>query len=489
MARHSQLIRINFTGGIISPGHLQTVLQIAQNARAESFRFGLRQELFLEVPQATLERFRTDCRSQDIQFHTAAGRQPNITSSFPGAGIFGGDSWLTEGIYKDVFDLFQHAPQRKVNICDAQQTFNPFFSGHLNWISSPYQNYWYLYLRKPGDTELYCWPALIYTNSIAAVSQAIEARMGEAPPEEIAATLPDYIHRPLEAPLQLPAFRLPYYEGFNRHGSTYWLGIYRRDETFPPGLLQDICTICLENGIGQLYATPWKSLIIKNIDPGHRHLWDFVLGKYNINVRHAANELNWQVADNCEDSLVLKRHIIRHFDTADVRTYGLCFTIRLHDAGNRFGSIIVQRQKNRYDSKLKYMQRYDILYKEDFNPNSHRLATYRGDVQKEHLGPYLAALCRQYYEQGSQPAAPPPHARTPAAALPVAEKPLHQCPVCQTVYDGSLGDELRQIPAGTAFSDLPADYGCYLCGTGKANFVTVTAASLAHPDTHPLTAT
>lgn len=484
MARQLHLIRINFTGGIISPGYLHELLNIADAAKVTTVRFGLRQELFMEVPHASFGKFEAACAAQHISWQPAADPVPNITSSYPSAGIFVTDSWLTEGIYKDVFDLFDYQPTLKINVCDSQQTFSPFFSGHLNWISSPYVNYWYLYIRMPGQEDTFCWPELIYTNSIGAMSRELEMRLATAAPAAIAQQPPESISRAMDAPLELPAFHLPYYEGFNRQNNNYWLGIYRRNEEFPVDFLKDICSVCLETGIGQFYATSWKSIIIKNIDPAHRRLWDYVLGKYNINVRHAANELNWQIADNCEDSLILKRHIIRHFDTADVRTYGLCFSIRLHAGSDHFGAILIRKQENRYQSKLKYMQRYDILYKADFNPNASTLTVFRSSVLKEHLGPYIVSLCKHYYEKGSEQNVlqryAVEHQPLPAGA---AENILHQCPHCFTVYDGTVGDPAQNISAGTAFEDLPATYACYICDAPKEDFTAVQAASLKHPAT------
>ena len=65
----------------------------------------------------------------------------------------------------------------------------------------------------------------------------------------------------------------------------------------------------------------------------------YVLGKYRINVRHAANELNWQVEDNCESGLQIKRQIIRYFDKEDVRTYGLSFAVKTRRFSSMFGSV------------------------------------------------------------------------------------------------------------------------------------------------------
>lgn len=480
MAKQSHIVSINFTGGIISPGYLREVLEIASAVQVTQVRFGLRQQLYMEVLYKHFEQFTAACKSKGITF-SRDGEFPNITSSYAAADIFINDSWLSEGIYKDIFDLIDYTPSLKINICDSQQTFMPFFTGHINWIASSHTHYWYLYIRRPGSDSIICWPELIYTNSIAPVSRQLESLMQEDNLHGPVSKNPAYISRPKDKELELPVFHLPYYEGFNKYNNSYWLGIYRRDEEFSVPFLKDVCAICLETGIGQLHATSWKSVIIKNIRPDHRRLWDYVLGKYNINVRHAANELNWQVPDNCEDSLIIKRHIIRHFDTGDVRTYGLCFSIKMHAANSHFGGIVIRRQENKYGSKLKYMQRFDILYSADFNPNNNALVLYREGVSKEHLGPYVISLCKDFYEKGSALNVLQHYVseqRSLVTEAPV--KMVHQCPHCFTVYDEAAGDPAQDVEAGTPFAALPDDYACYICDAPAGDFKEVDMAALVN---------
>ena len=44
------------------------------------------------------------------------------------------------------------------------------------------------------------------------------------------------------------------------------------------------------------------------------------------------------------------------------------------------------------------------------------------------------------------------------------------CKVCGYVYDPAKGDPDSGIAAGTAFEDLPEDWGCPLCGVKKDMF-------------------
>ena len=46
----------------------------------------------------------------------------------------------------------------------------------------------------------------------------------------------------------------------------------------------------------------------------------------------------------------------------------------------------------------------------------------------------------------------------------------YKCKVCGYVYNPEEGDPDNNVPAGTAFEDLPEDWVCPLCGMGKDEF-------------------
>ncbi len=482
-------ITINFPGGIVSPGYLKVVLEIAADATVKAVRFGNRQQLFIEVPPNKFKVFCASCRAREIRFSLSDDIAPNIVTSYPAAGIFTADTWVSEGVYKDILGMFDYTPAVKINVCDSKQTFVPLFNGHINWIASQQSHFWYLYVRFPKSDQVFCVPELIYTNDIGYVSQAVEnalrqeagkKRDGQSLYREIKKSI-DPTAKPIVNALELPVFRLPYYEGFNSYGTGYWLGIYRRDEMYPVAFLQEMCTLCLATKTGELYLTPWKSIIIKNIAADDRLEWDYLLGKYRINVRHAANELNWQVEDNSEDGLIIKRHIIRYFDKEDVRTYGLCFAVETRQNAANFGSVLI-RLENKYEqARLKSYDRYSIYFTQGFNPNSTEYVLYREQVQKEHLGPYVVSLCKKYYEmQGTerqQKAVSPTPVPATTAPKPCDAGGVYRCRHCFTMYDPIAGEPERNIEPGTKFDALPTDYTCPLCEAAKEEFI----ALLPHP--------
>ena len=72
--------------------------------------------------------------------------------------------------------------------------------------------------------------------------------------------------------------------------------------------------------------------------------------------------------------------------------------------------------------------------------------------------------------KGKAPKTAPTYEREdpPAAAVTTASR--HICSICGYVYDPVLGDPEHDVPAGTAFEDLPADWTCPVCGAGKDQF-------------------
>ncbi|HTL08447.1 MAG TPA: rubredoxin [Chitinophagaceae bacterium] len=489
--RHAFQCKVNFRGGIISPGYLYALLETLEAAGLHEVRFGLRQQLLIDVAAKEYSQVTAQLDAAGIDYEINKDSFPNITSAYPAAAIFTKDSWLGEGVYKDIFDLFTYPPSLKVNITDNNQTFTPLFTGHINWIASSHTHFWWLVIRFPSTNLLYYWKDLVYTNDIARLSKAVEEAIlqspslyihnvnanGQALNNKVMAAA-NYMTMPAAGSLHLPAFVLPYYEGFNQYGDKWWLGIYRREEMFTIAFLKDICRACLDTKAGELYTTPWKSIIIKGIEEKHRPRWTSILSRHRINVRHASNELNWQVEDGNNEGLAIKRLVIRQFDKEDVRTFGLCFAVQTHPTSGVFGSVLIRRQFASIRGSIKPLEKYDLLYTAGFNPNAKELILFRANVKKEHIATYLVALTKYYYEQEDRSALLPGSAYDvlPVQEIPVVKPPIvQQCRHCLTVYDERLGEPAQGILPGTAFEMLKEDFHCALCEGPKEDFLPVPA--------------
>ncbi len=44
------------------------------------------------------------------------------------------------------------------------------------------------------------------------------------------------------------------------------------------------------------------------------------------------------------------------------------------------------------------------------------------------------------------------------------------CRVCANIYDPAAGDYTSNIPPGTPFENLPQDWVCPVCGSGKDKY-------------------
>jgi rubredoxin len=478
MFRKNYIVKINLPGGIVAAGDLYTIVEAAERAKVADMQFGNRQQLFCKVADQYAGDFLRELEKAGIFFETGEEMFPNIISSYVAEDVFGKSQWVSEGLYKDILDGFDFRPRLKINLVDSHQSFIPFFTGHINFISSEKGNYWYLYIRWPRTTRVLRWNELVYSRDIPRLCRLIEDIIPEAGEGEeiLYATVRargQFITQPVSAPLQLPSFNLPYYEGFNRYENKTWLGIYRREETFPLSFLKNICLICLQTKIGQLYTTSWKSLIIKGIEDRDRPLWEYALGKYRINVRHASNELNWQVEDFCPEGLRLKRWLVRQFDQEDIRTEGLSFAIKTRPGTGLSGSVVIRKKESVRPGQLKLLDRYDLLHTPGFDAHSKEYILYREGLEKENLAPYLVSLCKEFYGQqtGKELIPDPAWLR---GTLIDGEKEgstvLFQCRDCLTMYDAKYGDPENGVPPGMAFESLSAEYVCPVCGGVREGF-------------------
>jgi rubredoxin len=471
-------LKINIPAGIISPGALQNVLSLARNANVRKVRFGSRQQLLMTVHYEDLRALEKELKKQPVNYEINSDQYPNMISSYCGEDVFRTGAWLRESEYHTVLDQFEEQPRLKINLSDSNQSFTPFFTGNLNFIASPEPHFWYLYVRPRQSNTVFRWPELIYTNDLGRLAKAVETVLLSEESEHCdAETLyktvwsrGSFITQTATQEVELPEFSLPYYEGFNRYGQRSWLGLYRRDEQFSVDFLLDICALCLKTRVGEICVTPWKSLIIKGIEEKNRPNWSTILGKHNINVRHAANELAWQTEDHSEEGLKLKNYVIRYFEKYDMRTFGLCFGVQTRPKSEVFGSILIRKRPLLRIGQLAVFSVYDLYFTENFNPNSRTYFRFEKGLFKSFLPNQLDRLCRKFSTRRSQE-----NGKTVRLEAEISEQnvatigSVHQCPHCFTVFDAQFGDERRGIPAGVLFSQLPADYACSTCDAPKSD--------------------
>ncbi len=479
-------IKINFRGGIISPGELYNILVAATKAGVYYVSFGLRQQLLIDVPVETVYVLTEELKKLDVFYESDTDDFPNIISSYPAEEVFIHNTWLSEGVYKDIFDGINDKPRLKINISDSNQSFTPMLTGNINWVaSSTAQHFWHLFVRFPKTNTIFEWNQMVYTNDLAKLSGEIERLIfqykeefydnklanGEMLFKKIA--VEKFITKSAEKPAVLPAFNLPYYEGLNRYNNKYWLGIYRRDELFSIVFLKELCLLCLETKLGQLCSTPWKSVIVKGIEEKDRIAWNRLLEKHQVNMRHAANELNFQVEDDCREGLQLKNYLVKRLNDDDTRTFGLCIGIKTRRKSEVFSSILVRRKALLSIFGIELFHLYDILCAHDFNPNQRTGFVFSRNNPKFLLGEQLRRSIIAFYNNRNERNV---SSEKIAPLLKEGKKKktveyIYQCKHCLTVYDEAIGDHDKGLQPGVAFDSIPEDYTCSLCEAPKDDFV------------------
>jgi rubredoxin len=477
-------VKINFKGGIISPGDLKNILEATEDASVSKVSFGQRQQLFIDVRKEKSALLCKKLNGIGLHYEVGTDRFPNIVSSYPAEEAFITKTWLSEGVYKDIFDSIESKPRLKVNICDSNQSFTPMLTGNINWIASLHSiHFWHVFIRFPKTNVIYEWDQLVYTNDIARMTQHLETIILQNPDKfydrpgadgnELFSMImgQTYNIKPVDRPAQLPAFNLPYYEGLNRYNDKFWLGIYRRDEMFEIDFLKDLCAICLETKIGLICSTSWKTLIVKGIEEKDRLLWNALLAKHRVNMRHAANELNFQIEDHCKEGLRIKNYLVRQFSRDDVRTFGLCFGVKTRRKSEVFSSILVKRKSLVRLGKYNVLNVYDILCANGFNPNERTGFISGRNIPKFMLpGRLRITIAAFYVHQAEQHLSYRKVSSKKDQQIKMVAEFVHQCPNCFTVYDPSAGDKEAGISPGTSLEQLSESYCCPLCETPKNEF-------------------
>ena len=469
---NDDLYRILIPGGVTSPGELKDIISMLESAGLKEVYFGSRQDLLFPIDKADekqlegISKFNTDVVGERSY--------QNIVCSYVSADIFDMTYWLKGSTYLYILEGFDYSPKLKINITDPKQRLVPIFSGDLNFIASDSEDYWYLNVKLPHWKTSANYPVLIYSWDITTISKAIEGVYEDIQDVEelffVISKQLDTNNKTIEKELNIAYTTFPYYEGMNRMGlDQYWLGLYWRNNRYDLDFLKEFCGFCLDNSIGKICITPWKSFIVKGIKRESRPELERFLGSWGINVRHSQLEMNWHIPVDDAEALDLKKFLVRSFDQNDISTYGLTFGIS-NDVGKRshFSSVIIE--KNSLPTIVKDFEvrpTYNVLHFENFDPNTHHYISYAQDIDKIELPGLLMELSKKYFEQLGKVKPIEKRAEKKNTAAP---QRIHQCQSCFTVYDQAYGDMKAGISAGTTFDSIPKSYSCPVCDAPKADF-------------------
>jgi rubredoxin len=475
-----ELTRLIVKGGVISPGELREIVNMGLEQGLNAISFGSRQDIIF--PNG----FKNTTKEKLGKYHFVYPDQKsenNIVSSYVATDIFKNTAWLTGNKFLYILEQFKEQPQLKVNITDPKQQLVPLFTGHINFIASHHEDYWFMYVRLPKWDKMELYPVLIYSWNIAEVYYEIEKILIEEPFSvdmifQLVNDALDSNNRTIDKPLNIPFYPFPYYEGMNKLGiDQYWLGLYWRNNLYDLDFLKEMCDLCFDCKIGKICITPWKSFIVKGIPKERKLDWEKFLGKKGINVRHSLLELNWHLPVATEWALNLKTFLVRTLDQYDISTYGLTFGISNYNReGLYFTSIVIEKNESPKElESIKIRDTYNVLYAQNFDPNTKEYLVHTQDVDKLELPNILIELSKKYFEELGDSVLEFQNTTTKKEKK---AQDIYQCPECLTVYNSDYGDSTQGIEKGVLFQDLPQDYCCSLCEAPKSSFTTLIEATV-----------
>src|SRR3970040_3068013 len=173
-----ELTRLIVKGGVISPGELREVVNMALEQGLDAISFGSRQDIIFPKGFKAIEKEKTG-KHHFVYPDEKSGN--NIVTSYVSTDIFRNTPWLTGNKFLYILEQFKQHPKLTVNITDPKQQLVPLFTGHINFIASDHEDYWFLYVRLPKWDKMEMYPVLIYSWNIAEVYYAIEKILEEEP--------------------------------------------------------------------------------------------------------------------------------------------------------------------------------------------------------------------------------------------------------------------------------------------------------------------
>ena len=481
-------LRVACPGGIIGTGALRTVAELSGAWGIDRLIIGHRQDLLVAgIPDSYVARFRAAVAPLQVDRADALGH-PNITSSAAACGIARGVPWLDAGIIQSILAGIGFRPSFAVNVADPQQDLLPLTSGLLNFLAADEVDAWRIAIaadhhprrgaRAPGRHDRVTLPYLVPSEYVAEAVRAVEETVAGGEPgssqssEDLAHAIRDRLGARLvhaDAGGRAPPPEYGDYEGVRpmQSGSGYWIGMSSGTRAFRHRFLEELCMRAAQQGIGAVFTSCWRSLVLKNVAQEQLPEWRMLLGRHGVRVRHVDAALHWQVADRLPAARGLAATMISRLSRRAVVTSGLSFAVT-DDPARHEVAVAIQPLVDERLSFSRLRRRYAVRHREGFDRHNPGWLTFARRLRERDLAAALAALARRFYRDAGEPpaSAPPPETAPP----PEARSGAWACAACGNEYDPAYGDPLGEVAPGTAFAALPSGWRCPVCDAAPADY-------------------
>ena len=495
-------LRVACPGRIIGTGALRTVAELSGAWGSDRLTIGHRQDLLVAgIPDSYVARFRAAVAPLDVERADTSGH-PNITSSAAATGITSGARWLDAGIIQSVLTGIRLRPSFAVNIADPHQDLLPLTSGLVNFLAADEVDSWRIAIaadhhprrgaRAPGRQHRVTLPYLVPSEYVAEAVRAAEETVVDTGAESshLSEDLAHAIRARLGTRLvgagagqRLPPPEYGDYEGVHpmQSGSGYWIGMSAGTRPFRHRFLEQLCMRAAQQGIGAVFTTCWRSLVLKNVAPDHLPEGRMLLGRHAVRVRHADAALHWQASERLPAARELAATMIARLSRRSIVTSGLSFAVT-DDPTRHEVAVAIQPLTHERSPLSGLRRRYAVRHREGFDRHNPGWLTFARRLRERDLAPALADLTRRFYRDDGEP--PDSEALPPQSPQPPVEErsATWSCAACGNEYDPAYGDPLGEVAPGTAFAALPPGWRCPVCDSPPADYQPLPGAMAPSPD-------
>ena len=455
---------INSPGGFFTPKDLQ---HCAIAAKGHGFYLGQRQNIIIPdvaFDNVELQKLSDSVRSEDYYNHSS-----NIVCSHAAGGMAGSNDWAySNDAYLEILSQIKNPPMLKINLCSREQSLFPIFSGQLNFITSNEVGYWHLALNVTNKRQLL--PYLFRSNQVHQVIKLIEKNHRPGALLDCDEIM-DILSKELTIDSQLNQLELHAkhpsdFEGFHQlRSGKFSLNIFSNHHIWDAKFVSELCDMAASQGLGRIYVSAGRSILIKHIEEKHCFEWQNLIGKHNITLRHSEQDLSWVVPAEKRALVNLKEKIIHSLNADGLSFLGLY--IALDPAEFECGAQIIIRSQKQQDTYT-----YQVFHKEDFDYRRSSFICAGSDLSLEHLVGSLYSLRKMFFQRCSRQNTVIMEALKPSKDTENSMN-IYQCPNCFTQYHEKVVQPHIGIASGTSFIQLPEDWMCELCDTNKEDFTKV----------------
>ncbi len=383
---------------------------------------------------------------------------PRLASSVAALGIRPSRPWLNEAVFYGLADdlaALPDTPDGLINLVCPLQDIQPRHAGHLNFIAAERRDFWHLTIRLP-DTEgsLYAWPQLVGSSAVAALAARllplVRAEELTAAADEWAASAPPSAAADEILP---PEPTLPYLENIFGTPDNRALCILSPDRRFALHQWEHILRLAERQQTSDLFASAWGGIWVKNLSDAALDDWHRLLHSNRLGIGQPYSQTVWQYAPDDEAARSLCAAFVQHQLTHGLRLWGHSISVN-PPSGESGTSCRVSSRPHPLTRRPQYT-----------------LHAVRAD------GAYtpLAAACslQETVQVLSEQAEKPAPNRQPAPLrlrLSTPATQTYRCGECLMLYTADTGAPEHNIPAGTAFADLPDTFCCPVCAAPLSAF-------------------